>query len=267
MKVHKKLSLKFIPAILATTAIIGSSSMWAAQAQTSFQIAQAGGAAADLMAKFGTPDKAVMAKGKKLYDANCASCHMVNGQGMAALKSRNFTKADGWKQGRTIDALFETLRNGLKGTAMAGFKHLAVADRFAIIHHVRTFGDFPEIKGEELVKVHKKYDLLSSKFKAITVTKAIQLLDAENANMVKMIAQMAEKAAKASGEGAELFKDLAYDKAMALTTLSRSSVWKDSLEDFVMVVMSSADNNGFSSRAANLQQADWKALHSFLSEL
>lgn len=99
-------------------------------------------AAADLSELFKpTPD--LVAKGKMLYAINCASCHGPAGKGdgdrAAELnpRPRNYT-TEKFKFGNAPSQLWNTLRVGSPGTAMASFELLPAGDRIAIIHYVRT---------------------------------------------------------------------------------------------------------------------------------
>jgi caa(3)-type oxidase subunit IV len=85
-------------------------------------------------------------KGQSVFSQQCISCHGANGQGdgpaAAALnpKPRNFTSAEGWKNGRTVSGIMKTLANGLPPSAMPSFASLSVEDRFALAHYVRSLG-------------------------------------------------------------------------------------------------------------------------------
>jgi len=85
-------------------------------------------------------------KGKEIYNVNCASCHGTEGKGdgiaAAALNPhpRNFHGAlSDWKNGASAKAIYVTLANGIPGTGMASYQTLPVADRWALVHYVRTF--------------------------------------------------------------------------------------------------------------------------------
>jgi mono/diheme cytochrome c family protein len=72
----------------------------------------------------------LVAKGKEVYETNCASCHGPNGAGDgpagAALnpKPRNFAQADGWKNGKTKEGIIKTLKEGIAGSGMVAYPHL-----------------------------------------------------------------------------------------------------------------------------------------------
>lgn len=100
-----------------------------------------------------TPE--LVEQGKKLYAAQCATCHGAEGKGdgaaAAALtpKPRNFTSEEGWKFGRTPSEMFKTATDGSPGTSMASFSGVPAKERWAMVHYIRTFiqnppGDTPE---------------------------------------------------------------------------------------------------------------------------
>ncbi len=119
--------------------------------------AQAQAQAVDLSLLYnGTPE--LVAQGKMLYAVNCASCHgaMGHGDGDRAPelnpRPRNFT-AEKFKFGTAPSQLWNTIRVGSPGTAMATFELLPAADRIAIIHYIRTLipnsaNDPPEVAAQ-----------------------------------------------------------------------------------------------------------------------
>jgi mono/diheme cytochrome c family protein len=84
-----------------------------------------------------TPE--LLAQGKASYATYCASCHGPTGAGdgpaARALKPppRDLTALSGG-----APAVFQVLGTGVKGTAMAPFKHLSEPDRWAIAHYVES---------------------------------------------------------------------------------------------------------------------------------
>lgn len=98
------------------------------------------------MAKVEKPwieDEAVVAHGKKAYATNCAICHGAEGKGDGAAgaglnpKPRNLVEGK-WTVGGDTISLFKTVANGIPGTSMASFKHIAKNDRWAIVQYVRS---------------------------------------------------------------------------------------------------------------------------------
>lgn len=88
-----------------------------------------------------TPE--VVAKGEALFQVNCAVCHgpkgAGDGPGGKALvpPPRNMVEGQ-WKFGGSPFQLMKTVSNGSPGTSMASFGHLPEADRWALIHYVRS---------------------------------------------------------------------------------------------------------------------------------
>jgi len=94
-----------------------------------------------------TPE--LIAKGKALYQTNCVSCHGAEGRGDGPAASalnphpRNFTSAEGWKNGRAPAQVFKTITNGISGSPMASFSTLSLDDRWALAHYVESLGPTP----------------------------------------------------------------------------------------------------------------------------
>ncbi len=86
-----------------------------------------------------TPE--LVEKGKTDFAKYCAACHGPKGEGdgpaARALKPkpRNLV-TEPLKSGATAAGVHETLETGVKGTAMASFKHLPDEDRWALTYYV-----------------------------------------------------------------------------------------------------------------------------------
>lgn len=92
----------------------------------------------------GSPE--LVAKGKDLYNTNCAVCHGAGGHGDgaggAALspKPRDFTTdGNSWTFGNSAKSIYHTLHSGSPGTGMASYKSLMPEDRWALVHYVMSF--------------------------------------------------------------------------------------------------------------------------------
>jgi cytochrome c oxidase subunit 2 len=74
-------------------------------------------------------------RGEKVFAANCAACHQVNGQGLPpAFPALVGSKVVLGPQDGQIDILL----NGKSGTAMAAFKHLSDTELAAVITYTRN---------------------------------------------------------------------------------------------------------------------------------
>ncbi len=102
-----------------------------------------------------------LARGKALYDAQCASCHGATGAADTEIAGKLDPKPLSFLEGPRADALtayriFNTTVFGLQGTAMAAFPNLDEADRWAVAFHVMRLrqgactGDAPRVSLERL---------------------------------------------------------------------------------------------------------------------
>jgi hypothetical protein len=221
------------------------------------------------------PNDEMIAKGKELFKANCASCHgdEGNGDGTAGAslnpKPRNFHSSDGWKNGRKISQMFKTIEEGISGSGMSAYEYLPVKDRFAIIHYIRTFAnDFPQDTPDELAELDNTYSLSQGKEtpSQIPISKAIEINSSNGEieqDMLNEILNYLET--QKSKEGYKLFDKVASNKFKCIFTLSKNQDWKNNIQEFIKIVTSSTPNNGFKTEVYRLSNDEWKELFGFLS--
>ena len=86
----------------------------------------------------------IATKGRATYQASCAVCHGDGGAGDGITGKylnpppRNFSK-DPFKQGDSVEAIFQTLQTGVAGTPMVAFPQLSDDDRWAVSWYVAHF--------------------------------------------------------------------------------------------------------------------------------
>ena len=113
------------------------------------------------------PQKELISKGKELYDDTCASCHGNAGKGDGVAGSalnpppRNFISTGGWTNGRDIVSMYKTLQEGIVKNGMAAYEYIIPEERLAILHYIRTLGEFPEISDEQVEELDLSYALSS----------------------------------------------------------------------------------------------------------
>ena len=81
-------------------------------------------------------------KGQVIYKAQCALCHGPKGLGDGnpglVPPPRNLVEGK-WKMGEgSAERLFQTLFEGIPNSSMVSFKHLPKADRWALVHYIRS---------------------------------------------------------------------------------------------------------------------------------
>jgi mono/diheme cytochrome c family protein len=95
-----------------------------------------------------TASPELLAKGKAIYGQTCATCHGNTGHGDGAggkglnPPPRNFTLANGWKNGYRLEEIFGTLERGVPGSAMVSYSYLRKQDRMALAHFIQQLGTF-----------------------------------------------------------------------------------------------------------------------------
>lgn len=99
--------------------------------------------------------------GNKVFQTNCAICHGQGGKGDGPAGQglnpppRNLIEGN-WTQGGTPIDLYVTLQKGIPGTSMAPFQHLPKADRWAMVHFIRSITkNKPEINDAKLEEFAK----------------------------------------------------------------------------------------------------------------
>lgn len=145
-----------------------------------------------------TPE--LLAKGKELFKANCTSCHgdAGDGNGPTAVtlnpKPRNFLSLSGWTNGSRISQIYKTLQEGIVRNGMASYNYLSPADRFALIHYVRSFSaGQPVDSPQDLVALETTYQLSrgSNIPGQIPIKKAAEYIVAETGPSVAAIRELA----------------------------------------------------------------------------
>jgi copper transport protein len=95
------------------------------------------------------PDTASIARGREIYEQQCASCHGLTGRGdgplAASLRPRPADFRVHMAAGHTDGELFTWLSRGVPGTAMPGFEgQLSETDRWHTVNYIRGFAPSSE---------------------------------------------------------------------------------------------------------------------------
>ncbi len=170
-----------------------------------------------------------------------------------------------------ISQIYKTLQDGIVRNGMASFSYLPPADRFALIHYVRSFtAGHPVDAPQDLQGLEAAYQLSrgSDTPGQIPVKKAEEIIVHEgdlSVAHVKALAATISRAPESAGEA--LFTRLANDKQKVLTALVQNGSSLGSLNQFMKVVSADPIQIGLRPEVVQLNAAQWSALYQFVSAL
>jgi mono/diheme cytochrome c family protein len=211
------------------------------------------------------PTPALIVRGKELFLANCASCHGTEGRGdgsgggMLNPKPRNFHDLNGWTFGSRITQIYKTLENGVPKTGMASYNFLPPADRFALIHFIRSLATGqPNDTPQDLVTLDSTYQLSRGRVVAgqIPVRRALALVAREQTSRAN--------APLPHGPGEGVFSRVVSDPHRVVTALVDRHPPFASADELLQVVSPAPGNVGFRSSVNMLSRAEWEDLRLYL---
>jgi len=219
------------------------------------------------------PTKEILSKGKELYDMNCKSCHGEKGMGdgPAGLsmnpKPRNFHLKEGWTNGRTIDAMYKTLQEGIIKNGMPAFEYMNPTDRFNIILYIRTFADFPEITDKQLDELKLTYKLDQNLIlpNQIPVEKAVMLIANENKVLIEKLNKLNELLLTSNEMGAKLIKDNSYDTNKVL--YSFITLKERTFELYIKTVLNEPILTGYKPSVVKLSREKLQLIYDYLIKI
>jgi|APIni6443716594_1056825.scaffolds.fasta_scaffold25126_2 mono/diheme cytochrome c family protein len=220
----------------------------------------------------------LLQKGKELYSTNCASCHNETGAGGGPASvgmnpaPRNFTSPDGWKNGRTLSAIYTTLEEGIDGGSMISYNFLIPQDRISLAHYIRKefMSNPPEDTNDDLSALNSLYNLAAGMEipAQIPVATAIEIISSENAtNLNKISAAINIIATDRTKYPAKLLEDIVDNKKLALSALINTNSWQVSDQAFIEFLKYNVNQNGFNSKAFQLSDVDRNALVNYLKQI
>ncbi len=215
-------------------------------------------------------------KGEEIFKANCSSCHGEKGLGDGVAganlnpKPRNFTLSTGWKNGRKFSEMYKTLVEGIPGGAMVSYDYLPIEDKFALIFFINTLAtDFPQVSETELKELDVAYNLSQTRTlpNQIPVQTAIMKLSIEKTSDIAKINKIIEFLNYHSNPAKDIFLNVTYNSVKALQTLNANQGWKTEKENFVKLISSSVNENGFNSKALMLTEERLNLLYDYMNYL
>jgi len=222
----------------------------------------------DVMKAAGTTSDAVD-RGRELFKTNCVSCHGATGEGDGPTaptlnpKPRNFHSLAGWTNGSKITQIYKTLQDGVPGTGMASYNYMAPADRFALIHFIRSLAPGQLMDSTaDLKKLDETYNLSKGMNipGQIPVRTALRIIEQETAPDTTIVHSMIADADTLSGPDADLLKRVTNDDVKVMSVALKLQDSTNTAEEFVRRVTASPVQEGFNAGVVRLSREEWMEL-------
>jgi mono/diheme cytochrome c family protein len=190
------------------------------------------------------PTPELLARGKTLFNQTCATCHGPDGHGDGPggkglnPPPRNFTVNASWKNGTRVEEVYKTLDQGIQGSSMASYNYFTKKDRMALVHYVRSLGEFDHGKSDPAARAALEHMFASSGEvipNRIPVKQAVELL----------IAEYRPAELRYHCDFSTQFGASVTDPARARTTLAQAKAVVRSDGDLAQEIAHQAPSNGF----------------------
>ena len=215
-----------------------------------------------------TPSAEQLRQGRQLYAKNCEQCHGIEGRGdgpggvAIRPRPRDFTQADGWRNGSGLPGIFKTLTEGIPLSSMAPFTYLRPKERITVAHYVQSLGRFA--RQEDAAALAALGQALARSGGRVPTKIPVALALAKIAGEASSVEPLAIPSPDEASAGARLLRAVVTDAHAAAVTLAQSTPWRQDVAALSRLVVDDAPTNGFSTRAALLSPADWQALQAEL---
>lgn len=229
------------------------------------------------LAELQKPSANLINEGEKIFQSVCVSCHGADGKGDGVAGAslnphpRNFTSKDNWINGPTLSGIFETLQNGISGSAMVAFDSYTTEQKFALAHYIRsTFvPDPPKVDPSEIQNLDQKYGLSKGGQQPgqIPVADAMKIMEQGAKPEIQKLENAISQIDKdGTTDGAKIFNKVTDDKLDALTSLNDNTDWLKNENQFVNIIVNNVNQNGFNERVFLLTKDDWNTFYNYMTK-
>lgn len=250
-----------VPPVLRDTVVVSDLQMREAKVVPPVNLAEI---------KNATPQ--LLSEGETLYKSNCASCHGETGAGGGPASAglnpapRNFTSADGWKNGPKLSQIYTTLQEGIPGSAMVSYDYLLPEQKFALAHYIRTnfVPNPPEDTQADLDALDATYNLSAGQEipAQIPVAVAKIILTQENEQNLNKVQSALSKIE--SSQNKNFFFRVTSNSSVALMFLVKNFNNINSEQNFIKIVINNVNQNGFNGNVFNLSDQEWSDLYKMI---
>jgi len=161
--------------------------------------------------------------------------------------------------------MFKTLTEGITRNGMASYSYLPAADRFALIHYVRTFNPAPPADtGDELQQLDLTYQLSKGVNAAgqIPVRKAMQRVLADQESLRQQVRAQTDSLARyTEEEGVRLLMNVTQNQERTIAAFLANRDRVVTLADFRKCITANPLALGFRTAVLMLSDTEWSLLY------